>query len=293
MGNIFVPVDDTLYSTLPLGTPQFPFAIFHDDLAQYRDGFCNWHNQTSFEISLVLEGKVRVCLLEEEQVVPAGEAFAVMPDHLHAIKGEEGCAARYITMIVEPRLLYGYPGSFFDEAYCKPVWERNVGWFRIPQEPQLGPAFEAMTAVFNGDASTVEGKLAITHALQRLWMTLYEQVFSRVQRSPQRQNTRILSMIEYLRNHYAEKFSLSHMAAEHHVSRGECCRYFRRMMGMTPTEYLTEYRVGISTQLLSTTELSVTEIAQAVGFGSGSSFAAVFRAKTGLSPSAYRKEHIK
>ena len=54
MGNIFVPVDDRLYSTLQIGTEDFPFGLFHDDLDNYRKGFVNWHNQTQLEISCIL-----------------------------------------------------------------------------------------------------------------------------------------------------------------------------------------------------------------------------------------------
>ena len=47
---VYIPVDDDLYSTLTIGTEEFPFFLSLDNLSDYRDGFANWHNQKEVEI---------------------------------------------------------------------------------------------------------------------------------------------------------------------------------------------------------------------------------------------------
>lgn len=38
---VYIPVDDDLYSTLTIGTEEFPFFLSLDNLSDYRDGFAN------------------------------------------------------------------------------------------------------------------------------------------------------------------------------------------------------------------------------------------------------------
>lgn len=41
MEPIIIPVNDELYSTLPIGTDAFPMDIFYDDLDNFAQGFVN------------------------------------------------------------------------------------------------------------------------------------------------------------------------------------------------------------------------------------------------------------
>ena len=63
-------------------------------------------------------------------------------------------------------------------------------------------------------------------------------------------------------------------------------------MGVTPYEYLTEYRINMAKIPLRTTYKSVFEIAFDVGYNSKSNFIAKFHSMTGVTPSQYRKENI-
>ena len=63
---------------------------------------------------------------------------------------------------------------------------------------------------------------------------------------------------------------------------------FHRSLGMTISEYLLRYRLGISMRMLREETCSITEIAHAVGFASSSSYTEKFRKQTGMTPSEYR-----
>ena len=78
------------------------------------------------------------------------------------------------------------------------------------------------------------------------------------------------------------------MAKVQNVSRGECCRFFKKMMGMTISDYLLEYRIAKSVELLESGHNSISDIAHAVGFHSASNFTALFKQKTGVTPREYR-----
>jgi AraC-like DNA-binding protein len=67
-------------------------------------------------------------------------------------------------------------------------------------------------------------------------------------------------------------------------------RGFQQVFGKTVFGYLHDYRLEQAQQLLATSEMKVTEVADAIGFESRSYFASTFRKKFGVSPKAYQMQ---
>ena len=288
---IYIPVDQKLYSTLKIGTKEFPFVLSHDDLSTYRNGFANWHNQREIEISYVIEGSIKVQLLNHEEVFSTGEAFVIFPNHLHAVKGLETLPGRYLTMIFSPDFLCGFAGSYWDVQFLRPLAKEKLSLVSIHKTDLNKTILNQLLRVMNiGDSprDAVE-KMKLQRNLQDLWMELFfaKNVALDVQEALP--DSRILGMLRYLQENYESHFSLGDMAAALHVSKGECCRHFKKMMGIPITTYLTEFRITSSIKLLEQGEMNVTEIAHAVGFSSPSNYIEQFRIKTGMTPNAYRK----
>ncbi|WP_051251515.1 AraC family transcriptional regulator [Paenibacillus harenae] len=93
---------------------------------------------------------------------------------------------------------------------------------------------------------------------------------------------------DHIRHRCEEAWSLERMAELAGYSPYHFLRLFRQVMGKTPNHYVTECRIVAAKQLLSTTALSVTEIAARCGFAQASYFIRVFRAAEGVSPKTYR-----
>ena len=70
-------------------------------------------------------------------------------------------------------------------------------------------------------------------------------------------------------------------------------RIFNRSMGIGLMEYLTECRMKKACLLLAENQLSVTKIAERVGYTDANYFTKAFRNKIGLSPSEYRRKSRK
>lgn len=133
-------------------------------------------------------------------------------------------------------------------------------------------------------------KLKIQRTLQDIWITFYDQILTLEHHNKVQKNTKkILDMISYIHEHYTEKFSLSDMAEHLTISRSECCRYFKKTMHITISEYLLEYRLTKAIQLLENSTMNITEIAHATGFCDVSYFIRRFQEKLKCSPQKYRK----
>ena len=88
----------------------------------------------------------------------------------------------------------------------------------------------------------------------------------------------------YIDEHYAESLRLDALADIATLSKFHLIREFKNELGTSPMEYILGKRVTESKKLLAGTELSISNIAEAVGFSSGSYFSQRFRIVTGMSP---------
>ena len=68
-------------------------------------------------------------------------------------------------------------------------------------------------------------------------------------------------------------------------------RIFKKETGVSLKEYIADEKIRMSCELLEQTDFTVGEIGEMVGYVNFSSFTTFFRKRTGLSPTAFRKEH--
>lgn len=85
--------------------------------------------------------------------------------------------------------------------------------------------------------------------------------------------------------------SLEAMAAEAGLTPSHFCRVFKRATGVTPHAFVMRARLERAQDLLGTSDLSIAQIADALGFASQSHFTRAFRAHAGQTPSAWRSLH--
>lgn len=92
---------------------------------------------------------------------------------------------------------------------------------------------------------------------------------------------------DYIRDNISEEeFSIDVMAKQMNMSRSSFYRKLKSVTSMTPVDYLKNYRLDYSAQLLLD-GVRVTEVAAMSGFTSSSYFAKCFKAKFGMIPKEY------
>lgn len=94
---------------------------------------------------------------------------------------------------------------------------------------------------------------------------------------------------EWALQHLDRPLSIDDLARRASMSRRSFTRRFREETGQSPTQWLTRQRVEHARRLLESSELTVDQIAQRAGLGTGVSLRQHLRAVLGVSPSAYRR----
>ncbi|SMF87754.1 transcriptional regulator, AraC family [Paenibacillus uliginis N3/975] len=85
-----------------------------------------------------------------------------------------------------------------------------------------------------------------------------------------------------------EETSVASVAKELNLSRSQCSKLFSKVYGLSPRQYISRQKLNSAKELLVTTNLPMTDIAEKLGFRSASHFSRQFRRWTGQSPTDYK-----
>lgn len=94
----------------------------------------------------------------------------------------------------------------------------------------------------------------------------------------------IQDVLEYIDEHFYEDLKIENMAKLSTMSQTYFCYFFKLFVGKTFTQYLIDKRLDYAKTALSSSELSITQIAFNAGFNSTSHFIRTFRFFNQLSP---------
>jgi AraC-like DNA-binding protein len=92
--------------------------------------------------------------------------------------------------------------------------------------------------------------------------------------------------IEAMHKHPETSWSLEHLAQSAGMSRARFAAHFRQVVGMTPFDYLSNWRLGIAQTMLRKGK-SLKLIAPAVGYANATALTRVFTQRLGVSPSEW------
>ncbi|MFB8794570.1 MAG: helix-turn-helix transcriptional regulator [Microcoleus sp.] len=95
-------------------------------------------------------------------------------------------------------------------------------------------------------------------------------------------------VINYINDYLSRDLHLAELAKLVQMSPDYFCRLFKQSTGITPHQYMTQYRIEKAKQLLKIPDLSITYISQQVGFHDHSHFSKTFCKIVGVTPKKYR-----
>lgn len=279
--------------------PAQMYTTTRDRIVPQGRGYLDLHWHEELQFTLVVRGTVTMQANGVPYALKQGEAIFLNRNVLHMSSelSDDGC---YVSFNFPEKLLGFFPGSRMEQDGVLPyttdamlqavtfapgtVWQKEI----LDILWELKDCFDRIEAGLTGQ-SHPEYRVALL-AVQ-LWYSLITHLDTEESepRTGLRKQERIRTLMTFVHEHHTENLTLAQIAASANVSEGECCRCFKALSGESPIEYLNTYRVIRAMELLSTTELSVTEVAHAAGFGDAGYFSRCFKKRTGITPSAYRK----
>lgn len=99
-------------------------------------------------------------------------------------------------------------------------------------------------------------------------------------------------VIAYIQVHMDEELSLNQLAAYFNKNASALSNVFSKETGQPLTKFIQQTRVQEAIRLFNTTNMSISEVALAVGYQDFSYFSKIFSKTTGISPRAYRQKAL-
>jgi AraC family transcriptional regulator, melibiose operon regulatory protein len=247
--------------------------------------------RTDVELRLIEGGSITLLIGGRTQWLPARRLsvyWAGMPHQVLAHEGREnwllriplawllarGLPANFINGLLEGRVFFEPDVDDFDcDRLRMHLWSGDVGARNNLMRRAL--------------ALEVEARLA------RMAAKLPPQLppWSPNPASGRSGATKAKQLAEFISRHFAEPLDAARIGPAIQAHPNYAMMIFRRRLGSTPIEYLTQNRLACALRLLLTTKDSIATIARQSGFGSAKRLNTTFRQSFQLSPSAFRREH--
>lgn len=98
-----------------------------------------------------------------------------------------------------------------------------------------------------------------------------------------------LKLKKYIDEHYDERLEIVSLAEHIYRSPSQTIRIFRKNFGVTPYEYAVSQKIRVAKLMLRNTAMPIGRIANNVGFENEHYFSTVFKKRTNMTPSEYRR----
>jgi LacI family transcriptional regulator len=99
-----------------------------------------------------------------------------------------------------------------------------------------------------------------------------------------------LQALTYLRNHACDGIHVDDILKEVPMARRALERRFTKLLGRSPAQEMRRVQINHARKLLTRTDLSMQEVAQACGYASYTYLGHIFKKETGISPGRYRNQ---
>ena len=179
-------------------------------------------------------------------------------------------------------LAYLIFGCFLDDSPMEEQWERTRG--RLDWYP--GGPDQLKEAFFQFRQYSADQLKAYAELLEAL--TVYIQLKGMILAAEQ---SDLQKLEDYIEEHYMKKLSLESISKDLHIGRTKLCSLAKELSGGHTLSYLiTQRRIAAAKLLLLQSSLPVSAVAETVGISDYNYFSKVFRAATGTTPTAFRRE---
>ncbi len=273
------------------GTPLFSCDIYDRELGQYISGEVPPHWHHAMEIFLLKEGSAHLTFADYGPDLRPGDICFINSDVLHGVSCPAGKLCHFQSMVFDPAVISGAPGSVFDLRYVQPFTESGCSALTLRSDDPVREEFICLfEKAFSSCGLRQDGyEFDARDALSRILLLLRKYSAKIPERPAGQRELRVKEMIAWLDDHYAEPVTIAHLASVAGICVRECQRAFSRTIHMTPMQYLLHRRIAAAADQLARTDLPISEISALCGFDTPSYFAKQFKIAVGVTPREYRK----
>lgn len=253
----------------------------------------SWHEHQHHEIVMVLQGASGWEFPENTHIHLRGGEFKVVPPRM---------PHRGLQDVRSPSMLciLGFHPEAAARGRCSLWGAREAEWLEsrfgngIPQPGRMSPEMRRAALALHRCISLFPQKHPPAEMLVNLRILVHSIILEAARYESAPADVRALRAVaracEFMRLEFSRPLQMDAVAEYAGCSRSQLYSEFKKQIGLSPNDWLLRHRVQQAEVLLSTTDRTVEDIAETVGFSSSPYFCTVFRKYTGLTPGTHRKK---
>ena len=253
------------------------------------------HAHDFFEIMLLVRGVARHHLEDADtQEIRAGDVFLIHPGRAHSYESLDGEPLEVVNILfqLDPmqmnfRDLSQLPG--FQTLFSAHASHRNLPHVRLAAADFLHVSSVVRAIELEMEEQALGYEFLIETKLREL-ICLFSRKYSSVLQPQDKNFLKISSVVGFMDQHFKDDIQFEDLIEHTKMSATALRLAFQNSLACSPMGYLQQVRIREASLLLMDSELSITDVALAVGFNDSSYFTRVFKQEYGETPTAYRMQ---
>ena len=269
---------------------KFPFKMY----SVQGDGIiCTGFHERVMEIIEITSGKATVQIGTEFAEAKAGDFLYVPPTmvfKVEALEGEAGMRSMVFDSSIIEENMENFDTEIFYMFYVQSKNKIVVFEKGHPVHKTLAKYMqESYDEYVSKDVCYKLPIRANIYLMMTALLRYYCGSKNELDRMIYHNVMRLRPVITYISEHYKEKIYIETLADMITVSPDYFTKMFKDSIGRTPIDYINGIRINRAMQMLATTDTSVNDISDGLGFSNANYFHKIFKQYMNTSPVAYRK----
>lgn len=267
---------------------QFPFLILdvnNNNCVPPRLKFHEMHWHDDLQLTFVINGEIQIKTIFQTIELKENEIVFINKKILHQITEKEN--AHYKSFLFPDVFMQFYDNSPIYKQVSQFLNNHNLTILSIQNQILINIVQQINLLTLQSRDSFYEYQILLL--LNQFMLELMKTVNLPDQNIHSEQNLCIQECLTFIHDHYDEDITLEQIASYSHISIGYCGRLFKKILETSPYEYLIDFRIKKSLDLLASNQYTISEVARLVGFNSLSYFIQCFKKKLNTTPKQYQK----
>jgi AraC-like DNA-binding protein len=258
------------------------------ELNQHRLDFF-WHYHPEYELTLIIEGRGRRLIGDNHELFKSGDLVLIGPGLPHTWVSDNALNGTCKAIVIQFAFDFMERFAGLDElSNIHTLLSLSKQGVSLNQEnsPHIKDLIKNFPAK-NG-VEKITHLLLILDELSKLKTTCLASSFYQPLKGNENE-LRINRVCQFIQKHSSDPISIHDAAALIHLTPSAFCKFFKRMTGITFSDYVNDIRIANVCNQLMMTDKQVGEIAYENGFETLTYFNRIFLKKKNMRPSIYRK----
>ncbi len=289
-------LDDFYEHPTLINNEEYPFDTFWFWLSNDKPIGCHVHFHKEVEIIYVTTGALDIWLDGKKTTVHKEQLIMIHPNEMHRMNLGNDNVCCYFGFKFDPSILYSTRQTVSEIKTLTPFCISPTNKQRIFSRNELPGDIRGLveSCVSEGSNKNFGFTLAIRSKIIEIVLAIIRAWHKQGILEDEEMPTGLAETIHQAQSYIMQNFAdinEQEIAQRCNMSYSYFSRSFKKLMGISFSEYVNYVRMNEAQKMLISSDKSVSEIAQALGFSSASHFIRTFKANKGCTPNQFKKNY--